>query len=123
MDSLDADKSGKVSATELLEALKGSGLDMDSVKDFIASIDKDGDGQLNRHELRAFFRDLAIDELMKSLDIDNSGTVSAQELLIALKGTGIDLEAVEKFIASIDKNGDGQLDRDELRAFFKEMGY
>nr|VZI48810.1 unnamed protein product [Spirometra erinaceieuropaei] len=58
MDDLDADKSGKVSAEELLSSLKGSGLDIDSVKDFIASIDKDGDGQLDRNELRAFFREL-----------------------------------------------------------------
>ncbi|KAL7059814.1 hypothetical protein AAHC03_013903 [Spirometra sp. Aus1] len=65
----------------------------------------------------------AIDELMDSLDTDKSGTVSAQELVVALKGSGIDLEAVQAFIATIDKNGDGQLDRNELRAFFKEMGY
>ncbi|BHF70152.1 hypothetical protein SprV_0301320200 [Sparganum proliferum] len=65
----------------------------------------------------------AIDELMNSLDTDRSGTVSAQELVVALKGSGIDLEAVQAFIATIDKNGDGQLDRNELRAFFKQMGY
>ncbi|BHF70156.1 hypothetical protein SprV_0301320600 [Sparganum proliferum] len=58
MDDLDADKSGKVSAQELMSALNGSGLDIDSVKDFIASIDKDGDGQLDKNELRAFFREL-----------------------------------------------------------------
>nr|VZI36245.1 unnamed protein product [Spirometra erinaceieuropaei] len=58
MDDLDADKSGKVSAQELMTALNGSGLDIDSVKDFIASIDKDGDGQLDKNELRAFFREL-----------------------------------------------------------------
>ncbi|BHF70151.1 hypothetical protein SprV_0301320100 [Sparganum proliferum] len=67
--------------------------------------------------------DLAIDQLMDELDADKSGKVSAGELMTALKGTGIDLKAVQEFIATIDKDHDGQLDRNELRAFFKELGY
>ncbi|KAL7059817.1 hypothetical protein AAHC03_013904 [Spirometra sp. Aus1] len=67
--------------------------------------------------------DLAIDQLMDDLDADKSGKVSAPELLAALKGSGLDLDTVKEFIASIDKDGDGQLDRNELRAFFRQLGY
>ncbi|VDN12064.1 unnamed protein product [Dibothriocephalus latus] len=67
--------------------------------------------------------DIAIDELMDDLDADKSGKVSAQELLHALSGSGLDIDSVKDFIASIDKDGDGQLDRNELRAFFRELGY
>ncbi|VDN31136.1 unnamed protein product [Dibothriocephalus latus] len=58
MKDLDADNSGKVSSKELLAALQGSGIDMDSVKDFIAAQDKDHDGQLDKAELKAFFQSL-----------------------------------------------------------------
>ncbi|KAL7059815.1 hypothetical protein AAHC03_013902 [Spirometra sp. Aus1] len=67
--------------------------------------------------------DIAIDQLMEELDADKSGKVSAGELMAALKGSGIDLQAVQDFIATIDKDHDGQLDKNELRAFFKELGY
>ncbi|VDL89388.1 unnamed protein product [Schistocephalus solidus] len=75
------------------------------------------------YDVLALFYSLAIDELMESLDADKSGKVSAEELMTALKGSGIDLESVKTFITSIDKDGDGQLDKKELRAFFKELGY
>ncbi|VDN13067.1 unnamed protein product [Dibothriocephalus latus] len=67
--------------------------------------------------------DLPIDELMESLDTDRSGTVSAEELFAALEGSGLSLDDIKDFIATIDKDGDGQLDREELRAFFRAIGY
>uniref|UniRef100_A0A183TRI5 Calmodulin n=1 Tax=Schistocephalus solidus TaxID=70667 RepID=A0A183TRI5_SCHSO len=61
--------------------------------------------------------------LMDSLDVDKSGKVSAEEVLTGLKGSGLDLESIKDFIASHDKDNDGLLNRDELRAYFKELGY
>ncbi|VDN43438.1 unnamed protein product [Dibothriocephalus latus] len=58
MEGLDVDKSGKVSSKELLAAFQGSGIDMDSVKDFIAAHDLDQDGQLDKAEMTDFFKSL-----------------------------------------------------------------
>ncbi|VDN10430.1 unnamed protein product [Dibothriocephalus latus] len=67
--------------------------------------------------------DIVIDELMESLDADHSGKVSAEELLDAIKGSGIDMDAVKEHIKSIDNDGDGQINRTELQEFFKSLGY
>ncbi|VDL89280.1 unnamed protein product [Schistocephalus solidus] len=52
--------------------------------------------------------------LLESLDTDKSGTVSAKEFLSVFRGMGITEADLKEFIKSIDKNGDGELDIDEL---------
>lgn len=59
---------------------------------------------------------------MKELDTDNSGKVSAPELLKMMDGMGIDLSTVQAFIKDNDKDGDGQLDRKELIDFLQSLG-
>lgn len=60
--------------------------------------------------------------LLKELDRDGSGTVSAKELLAALACNDINEEQVKEFIKKIDKNGDGELNVDELMDFFNSIG-
>ncbi len=55
---LDSDNSGKVDASELLKLMDGTGVDLDTIKEFIKEHDKDGDGQLNRQELTEFLNTL-----------------------------------------------------------------
>ncbi|VDD74631.1 unnamed protein product [Mesocestoides corti] len=57
-------------------------------------------------------------EFLKSLDRDKSGTVSAKELLTAFEGHQFSVDELKAFIAVHDKDGDGELDVDELVAFF-----
>ncbi|KAM3172735.1 hypothetical protein ACTXT7_013915 [Hymenolepis weldensis] len=64
----------------------------------------------------------AVKELMKQLDKDGSGKVSAEELLAELQIDGLQLEHVKAFIKQIDKDGDGQLDIKELSDFFEAEG-
>ncbi|VDN16514.1 unnamed protein product [Dibothriocephalus latus] len=52
--------------------------------------------------------------MLESLDTDKSGTVSAREFLTAFHGMGITEADLKEFIKSVDKNGDGELDIDEL---------
>lgn len=59
---------------------------------------------------------------MKSLDIDGSGQIDANELLLGLQSDEIKLAEVKAFIKRVDKNGDGKLSRDELMAFFEKIG-
>lgn len=56
-------------------------------------------------------------EIVKSIDADGSGYITPDELLTALDGTGIDLDAVKQFIAATDENSDGKLSLQELEDF------
>nr|VZI47063.1 unnamed protein product [Spirometra erinaceieuropaei] len=57
-DSLDTDKSGKISVAELKKALEGEcghALKEEDVKAFVARLDKNKDGELSIDELNALF--------------------------------------------------------------------
>ncbi|VDO00112.1 unnamed protein product [Rodentolepis nana] len=62
-----------------------------------------------------------IDCLVAELDKDKSGTVSAKELMEGLGDLGVDVDTVKAFIKDHDKNGDGQLDANEIKQFFKNL--
>ncbi|VDO10483.1 unnamed protein product [Rodentolepis nana] len=64
-----------------------------------------------------------IEEFIKRLDKDGSGTIDAEELLRGLDCDEIRMEQVKKFIRSIDRNGDGKLDVSELMAFFNSPDF
>ncbi|KAM3172736.1 hypothetical protein ACTXT7_013916 [Hymenolepis weldensis] len=64
-----------------------------------------------------------IEDLIKQLDKDGSGTIDAEELLCGLGIDKIHLEEVRAFIKTIDKNGDGKLDASELMEFFKSKNF
>ncbi|BHF67467.1 hypothetical protein SprV_0301049300 [Sparganum proliferum] len=58
-DSLDTDKSGKISVAELKKALEGEcghALKEEDVKAFVARLDKNKDGELSIDELNALFQ-------------------------------------------------------------------
>ncbi|CAH8651611.1 unnamed protein product [Heterobilharzia americana] len=56
------------------------------------------------------------EQLLRHLDKDKSGKISTQELLDFLKTANCPLNKnqVQKFISEHDKDGDGQLNLDEL---------
>ena len=54
------------------------------------------------------------DKLIKDLDKDGDGAVSADEIKGALTQAGGDTQNVDKIFASLDKDGDGKLGKDEL---------
>ncbi|KAM3182406.1 hypothetical protein ACTXT7_012461 [Hymenolepis weldensis] len=54
LESLDYDKSGKLSTVELLAAFPDD-MSMTELKEFIKRHDKDGDGELDIEELFEFF--------------------------------------------------------------------
>ena len=65
------------------------------------------------------FRTDILKDFIASVDKDGSGTIDAKELLAATKGWNIDEEMIEEFIAKHDKDGDGALSLKELEAFMK----
>ncbi|VDK33750.1 unnamed protein product [Dibothriocephalus latus] len=58
-----------------------------------------------------------IQALLDSLDSDKSGSVSTKEFLSALSGSGIKESDVQEFISQHDKDGDGELNVEELSQF------
>ncbi|VDN09780.1 unnamed protein product [Dibothriocephalus latus] len=62
-----------------------------------------------------------VDALMKAIDKDNSGKIDAKELKAALSDLKLDDDVFQAFIDKHDKDGDGELDREELFEFFKSV--
>jgi Ca2+-binding EF-hand superfamily protein len=87
--ALDVDRNGVISAEELANAATA-----------LAGLDKNGDGALDRIELRPL---PPPNPLMRVLDADRDGELSAAELASASTALG-----------SLDKNGDGKVSREEL---------
>lgn len=76
-----------------------------------SEIDADGSGEVTQEELRAFHEERR--ENRKAIDSDESGTISYNEAVEA----GADRLA-ENF-DTLDVNGDGELDREEMSALRK----
>ncbi|VDN15479.1 unnamed protein product [Dibothriocephalus latus] len=63
----------------------------------------------------------ALSRLFNELDMDNSGTINAAELKMALEqhsGKRMREEDVKKFLATLDAHKDGELSREELNKMF-----
>lgn len=58
-----------------------------------------------------------MENLLKEFDADKSGTISAAELMVAFDGSGISHKELREFIKLHDKDGDGELDIEELAEY------
>jgi Ca2+-binding EF-hand superfamily protein len=76
-----------------------------------ARMDTDGDGRLSVDELHAGLQRERSERMHKWLDRDGDGFVSAEELA-AMQN---------KRFAKMDANGDGVLDKDEMRSSRRDM--
>ena len=93
------------------------------------SIDKDGDGQLDRKELKEaysknesiFSSEEEIDEIFNKIDVNNTGHIDFSEFLLATLDykKGIREKELRQIFNLIDKSGDGSLTEDEIADFFK----
>jgi calcium-dependent protein kinase len=93
------------------------------VDELMRKVDTDGDGFINYTEFMtasmAEKRKLAKDELKKAFetfDKDGSGTISGEELRMAL-GIYQNGESWREILQMVDSNGDGEIDLKEFKRF------
>jgi len=96
MDSIDVDKNGKINYTEFLASSlsKEELFTTSNILKMFRLLDKDGNGEIDRQELRTLFSDnnvdqingKSIEEIIMTCDKDKSGTIDFEEFKLALLG-------------------------------------
>lgn len=134
--SIDKDSDGKVTLEEL-EITYTDGSDAASqemhkeeVRKRFTAVDKDNSGSLTLEEVTVLMdpgkdetlMQIEVDEIMAAQDKDKDHAISLEEFLLNEGGTLTDPEKEElkKEFSSYDKNGDGKIDEEELRAVIRD---
>ena len=91
------------------------------IKELFDLIDVDQNGKIDYTEFLAstiqkknYLRNERLLEAFSVFDKDNSGQITKEELLEALKAEKSQEKEVEKYIQAVDKNGDGKIDYKEF---------
>lgn len=129
-EKMDKNGDGVLSAQELHDGLRASGVSNTGLMDILKDIDTDGSGQIEYTEFVAatfeFQRNMQeniIWSVFRIFDEDGSGTVTKKELLKVLGGEnvkqkisdtmpGVDLKPV---MDMLDHDGDGSIDYEEFK--------
>ena len=131
-ESFDRDRDGYLSYRELRNALRFHGVDVDGeqARGLIASYDDRPDGQMDVHEFSALVQDLELG-MVRTSDADRPGTpmqpwdrpvtpmtrpgtAAAQRSIVS--------DRVQEAFDFFDTNGDGYIDRRELRGALRHYG-
>ena len=59
--------------------------------------------------------DAAADRLFATIDTDQNGSLSQEELLVYLLGAGVEQEEIARIFAALDADSDGKITPDEWR--------
>ena len=92
--------------------------------------DKDGDGEITLDEFREGMQTVTnlseaqIDQIFKHLDADDSRTITIEELIISSAFDALVAadERIYDLFVSLDTNGDGRLDAEELKEAMTKFG-
>ena len=128
-EAFDKCKDGQISYDELKQGLiqlKSHNINENDILALFKSIDVDQNGRIDYTEFLAatiqkvnYLRNERLWEAFCMFDKDNSGHITKDELLQALKAEKSQEKEIEKYIKAVDKNGDGQIDYKE---FLELMG-
>lgn len=140
-ESLDLNKDGAVDNTEFVTMMSSSlpeiGLSMSDYAFVFTALDVNHDGTLSLNEFGMFIEGAKLDKmqrmnsldprliqdmqreidiLFQQFDINNDGKVSADELMIAMRGLKqvINIEQAQQMIRQVDVDGDGSINRKEF---------
>ena len=127
--AFDKRKDGQITYDELRQGLiqfKSTKFTEDDVQKLFNKIDVDKNGKIDYTEFLAatiqkanYLKKEKLFETFSKFDIDNSGFITKDELLKALKAEKSQEKEVENLIKAVDKNGDGKIDYKE---FLQLMG-
>jgi calcium-dependent protein kinase len=129
-EAIDNSKDGQITFEELksgLIQLKSNKMNENEIKELFDLIDVDQNGKIDYTEFLAatlqkknYLRNERLLEAFCMFDKDNSGQITKDELLQALKAEKSQEKEIEKYIQAVDKNGDGKIDYKE---FLDLMGF
>ena len=129
-EAFDKSKDGQITFEELkkgLIQLKSNKMTEKEIKELFEMIDVDQNGKIDYTEFLAstiqkknYLRKERLLEAFCVFDKDNSGQITKDELLQALKAEKSQEKEIENYITAVDKNGDGKVDYKE---FLELMGF
>lgn len=133
--SLDANKDGSLSITELKKGLKSVGVKIPKdLARVLEQVDTDGSGVLDYTEFLAatldrktYSQEGVVWAAFRKFDLDGSGSIDKAELMKVLGDDEIreemtlpkDPGAMDKLFSEIDLNGDGKIDFEEFMAMVR----
>jgi len=132
--TIDLNGDGLISEDELFQALHAidSSLTRQDAKSIMLTVDANSNGVLEYDELlssrinrKLISKEERMRKVFRCLDVDGSGTLTAQEIQGALMSIheGIDIKQCQKLIAEADKNNDNVIDYEEwIEVFRNEDG-
>ena len=128
-EAFDKCKDGQISFEELKQGLlqlKSNKFTENDAKELFNMIDADQNGKIDYTEFLAstiqkknYLKNERLFETFCMFDKDNSGTITKEEIINALKAEKSQEKEIEKYINAVDKNGDGKIDYKE---FLELMG-
>ncbi|KAL1607804.1 hypothetical protein SLS60_002742 [Paraconiothyrium brasiliense] len=93
--------------------------------DVMKSVDTNGDGRISYNEFRTFVHETEREllALFKSIDIDQNGKISREELQAAFRRNGLAVpnRKLDVFFSEVDVNNDGAISFEEWRDFLLFM--
>merc|ERR1719473_2053544 len=128
----DTDGSGSIASNELKVAMKALGFEpkKGEIEKMIHSVDDDGDGEMDYDDFERMMEQKILnkdqkDDLLKAfklIDDDQTGKISLANLKRVAKELGETLteEELMEVITESDKDGDGELSKDEFLAVMKK---
>ncbi|XP_076456691.1 neo-calmodulin-like [Babylonia areolata] len=120
---IDSNGNGLISKVELEQASRvlGYNLSRREVEKMIASVDEDGNGQIDFREFATMMRDqfgaleyqeMAVREAFQLLDKDGNGFIDYEELrqVLLQRGDSLSEEEFQRVVDDLDVNKDGKIE-------------
>merc|ERR1719273_2083274 len=130
---LDKNGDGVVTADELYEVLRNMDpeVTLDDAQQVIHACDHNHDSVLELDEFigarickKIGSKEERLKKLFRCLDLDDSGTLNAQEIVAALesiRGSSFSIDEAKNLISQVDTNDDGVVDYEEFLKIFIQL--